>query len=184
MVVTDGKLPEDKLFVAIHHQAALIRVEGRGSFKVSSSLKDFGLAAIEEGCRTAVFDMKSCISMDSTFMGVLAGLANRLRQAHPEGRVVLLNMAPRTRSLVATLGLDQIVASYQLGETPKEFEQATEWMRALEFLEQPAIGKKTTTEVMLEAHENLVRLSPENAPRFQDVLTFLREKIKKTSSST
>jgi hypothetical protein len=31
----------------------------------------------------------------------------------------------------------------------------------------------------LEAHENLVQVSPENLPRFKDVLTFLREDIKK-----
>jgi hypothetical protein len=35
---------------------------------------------------------------------------------------------------------------------------------------------------MLEAHENLVRLSPENLPKFKDVLAFLREDLKRPDS--
>ena len=34
-------------------------------------------------------------------------------------------------------------------------------------------------ETILEAHENLVELSPENLPKFKDVLTFIREDLKK-----
>ena len=36
---------------------------------------------------------------------------------------------------------------------------------------------------MLEAHENLVALSPENLPKFKDVLTFLREDLKNLNSN-
>ena len=39
---------------------------------------------------------------------------------------------------------------------------------------------RVTAETMLEAHENLVKLSPENLPKFKDVLTFLREDLKAT----
>ena len=177
----EGKLPDDKILVAIHESMALIRVQGRGSFKVSASLKDFGLAAIGEGCRTAVFDMTDCCGMDSTFMGVLAGLTNRLRVAN--GKLVLLNLSPRARNLVATLGLDQIVESHPTGQTPAAYEQVEKWARNLAVLDRTPPGKRTTTEVMIEAHENLVRLTPDNAPRFQDVLTFLRENLKKNAAS-
>jgi anti-sigma B factor antagonist len=104
----ENRQPEDRIWVAVHKQLALVRVEGRGSFKVSTSLKEFGQAAQKSGATTGVLDMGSCVGMDSTFMGVLAGWATRLRQA-PGGRLVMINMNSRTRSLVATLGLDLIV---------------------------------------------------------------------------
>src|SRR5450631_2319235 len=56
-----------------------IRVEGRGSFQNSPALKEFSRKLIDEGRRKFVVDLKSCLAMDSTFMGTLAGLAIRLR---------------------------------------------------------------------------------------------------------
>jgi anti-anti-sigma regulatory factor len=155
---------------------ALVRVDGRGSFKVSTSLKEFGQVALQAGATTAVLDMGRCIGMDSTFMGVLAGWATRLRQ-RPGGRLALINLSPRTRSLVATLGLDQIVQAYEAGPLPDDLHAAAALSEGLAALEPREESRATTTETMIEAHENLVQLSPENLPRFKDVLIYLREDL-------
>ena len=54
----------------------LIRIEGRASFVNSGSLKDFFAEMIRQGKRRFVVDFQHCTSMDSTFLGVLAGAAN------------------------------------------------------------------------------------------------------------
>jgi hypothetical protein len=36
---------------------------------------------------------------------------------------------------------------------------------------------------MLEAHEKLVEICPDNLPKFKDVLTYLRDDIKKQSDA-
>lgn len=172
--------PEDRVWVTLHKQLALVRVEGRGSFKVSTSLKEFGQASLEAGAITAVLDMGRCIGMDSTFMGVLAGWASRLRQK-PGGRLVLINLSLRTRSLVATLGLDQIVQAFEAGNLPEDLHAVAALSEGLSALEPREESRRTTTETMIEAHENLIQLSSENLPRFKDVLIYLREDLHKKS---
>ncbi|HOW97978.1 MAG TPA: STAS domain-containing protein [Kiritimatiellia bacterium] len=172
----------DGIQVAIQVPLAFIRVVGRGSFKISASLKEFAVHALDAGCRRIVLDMAECVGMDSTFMGVLAGLAFRLR-AVPEGRIVIVNLNPRTRGLLATLGLDEAVETHMAGATPADLEPLLARGEALTELPAEERGQAETARTMLEAHENLVRLSPENLPKFKDVLTFLREDLKKSGGA-
>lgn len=170
----------DGIQVAIQPPLAFLRVIGRGSFKISASLKEFAAHALDTGCRRLVLDMTDCVGMDSTFMGVLAGLAFRLR-AVPEGRIVMVNLNPRTRGLLSTLGLDEAVEAHLAGATPAELEPfLARGGKSLADLPMEERDQAETAQTMLEAHENLVRLSPENLPKFKDVLTFLREDLKKS----
>ena len=180
--MADTKQPEDKVWVAIHKNMALIRVEGRGSFKVSTSLKQFGNAAVDSGCTSVMLDMSACIGMDSTFMGVLAGLASRIKH-QSGGDVVMLNLAARTRGLVATLGLDQIIQAHQVDATPERYQAVLALTHEMSVLEPQDTSKVATAKTMLEAHENLVKLTPDNLPRFKDVLAFLREDLKRKTEA-
>ncbi len=174
---------DDRVWVTLHKELALVRVDGRGSFKVSTAIKEFGQAALQAGATTAVLDMGRCIGMDSTFMGVLAGWATRLRQ-RPGGRLVLINLTPRTRSLVATLGLDQIVQAYEAGPLPDDLRPVAALAEGLSVLESKGETQARTTETMIEAHENLVQLSSDNLPRFKDVLIYLREDLQKKTGAS
>lgn len=175
--------PVDKVWVALHKQVALVRVEGRGSFKSSTALKEFGRAALAAGCDTAVLDMADCVGMDSTFMGTLAGLATRLRQRE-HGAMILLNLNPRVRGLVATLGLDRLVQAYEPGNTPESLRGLLALSDSMRALETPETSRETTTRTMIEAHEQLLSLAPDNLPRFKDVLTYLREDLQRNSPPT
>jgi anti-anti-sigma factor len=172
----------DMLLVAMQGDYALVRVVGRGSFKVSTNLKQFGMAAIEADCRIMVLDMEHCIGMDSTFMGVLAGLAFRLQQ-QADGSLLLVNLNERTLHMITTLGLDQVVEPYLVGQTPKAYEQMLAPPTGLESLDGGAENRQTTAETVLEAHETLANLTPENAPKFKDVLVFLREDLQRAADS-
>ncbi|MCO5062554.1 MAG: STAS domain-containing protein [Kiritimatiellae bacterium] len=168
--------PTDRILVAIHKQVAIIRVEGRGTFKSSAAIRDFGRSALSSGCLTIVLDMADCVGMDSTFMGTLAGIATRLRQREG-GSLALLNLNERVRGLVATLGLDRLAKAYEIGATPDTLKGIAAISDSLRALETPDADQTATTRLMIEAHENLVSLSPENLPRFKDVLTYLREDL-------
>jgi anti-anti-sigma factor len=176
--LSELRQPEDRLWVTTHERLALVRVVGRGSFKVSTALKDFGLASQRAGAQVAVLDMTGCIGMDSTFMGVLAGWATRLRDQEG-GRMVLINLSARTRGLVATLGLDRIVQAYEAGPLPDDIRALAQVSQGLSALEAPEESQAATAATMIEAHENLVHLSADNAPRFKDVLMYLREDLRK-----
>jgi anti-anti-sigma factor len=171
--------PSDQVFVAIAGNNAVVKVEGRGSFKVSASLKQFGDTILQKRISFMIVDMAHCIGMDSTFMGVLAGLGSRLK-VH-DGRIALVNCTPRTRGLVATLGLDQLIQAYEMGKTPPAYTAILLGREPDKMLESVTGQDAATMRAMLDAHQNLVDLVPDNLPQFKDVLVFLREEIGRKS---
>jgi anti-anti-sigma factor len=160
----------DDLQAAIAGDKIFIRVTGRGSFKVSATLKQF-LAEItsKQPVSTVVLDLAECVGMDSTFMGVLAGLSGRLKQ---NGQTLeLINLSDKNTQLLATLGVDQVIAHYSHShghELPGRLTQS---------LPTAAATKKDLAETALQAHETLVELSEENRPRFKRVIEYLKADV-------
>jgi len=150
----------------------LIRIEGRASFQNSAGLRDFIQEMIRQGKKRLVIDFQNCTSMDSTFLGVLAGAGIELRKQQPPGSLVLVRLSQRNLELVRNLGLhrlllidDQAAPSDEAGQSLK-----------------PLGSHVNLTEVeharlVLQAHEHLVEADADNKNKFQDVLTFLRNRI-------
>ncbi len=175
----------DKLLVALSDDNAVVRVVGRGSFKVSSPLRDFGIAAIKMDAKRIILDMRDCIGMDSTFMGTIAGLSLRLRKQNPESEVVFLNLSEKTDSLLRTLGLNHITTTYLAGDEPDDiaalFSDSEEGYRVL--AQHREEDEQEATKKVLDAHEALVDISPDNITKFRDVIDFLREDLKNNSDA-
>lgn len=168
---------QDELLVAIRKCCAMVKVSGRGTFKAGPALKRFGAAAIEQGCEQIMFDMECCTGMDSTFMGVLAGLALRM-QREAKGIVVAMNLTPKTSSLLETLGLNRLVECYLPGELPDSLKVCLIEALDLKDLNLEDSDKRVSIETMLDAHQNLVELAPENLTRFRDVIAYLDQDLK------
>lgn len=177
----DAKVPVDQAFVAFSGGHAIVKVEGRGSFKISASLKQFGESVIQQKVSMILVDMLHCIGMDSTFMGVLAGMASRMKTY--SGQIVLVNCSPRTRGLLATLGLDQLISAYEAGQTPVTYEEILSGRIRRERLEDGSCQDAETIRTMLDAHQDLVALVPENLPQFKDVLIFLRDEVSRKAGN-
>jgi anti-sigma B factor antagonist len=178
--MADEEQGPDRLLVLVEGRIARVRVEGRGSFRVSPALKDFAVAALENGAHRLVMDFQACVGMDSTFMGVMAGLAFRFRQSGGEG-VTALNLSTKTRHLLATLGLDRLMETHKIGETPPDLSAppADETLIA----PPPAadLDRTLLTETMIEAHEDLIKAAPANFSKFKDVLQYLREDLHRST---
>jgi len=92
-----------------------------------------------------------------------------------------VNMSLRTRGLLATLGLDEVIEPHMAGDMPESLAGLLAGAGGeMPVLENPERSTRETAATMLEAHENLVRLSPDNLPKFKDVLAFLQEDLKKS----
>lgn len=165
--------PVDALLVATHLNTACVCVHGRGSFKVSASLKKFIVSAAEAGATRVIMDMDHCVSMDSTFMGVLAGIAIRFRNG--DRHLMLVNLHAETGSLLETLGLDQLLETHTPVTTAAALKEELGAMLDFSELSQPAEDKSVTLQTMLEAHESLIDASPSNAPKFEDVISYLEK---------
>lgn len=168
----------DTILVLLKGPIAFVRILGRGSFKVSGSLKEFGARISHMPNIRLVMDLSECISMDSTFMGVLAGLSFQFRKQQAE-RIQLVNVTPKLQGLIATLGLNHLVDTIEAGSLPEEYTTVLGQQPPLEELPTPVTDKENVARIMLEAHENLVRASQDNIARFKDVIAFLREDLKR-----
>jgi len=168
------------LEVARQGATAYLRVLGRATFKVGPVLKQFGTAAIADGCTRMVLDASACESMDSTFMGVLAGMATRLAR-QTGGKMIVLNVPDKLFEILSTLGLDQLMECRRLGAAPAPLVEPPLSVRALSPIAVAVADLQTTQHVMLEAHTTLAAVSAENQLRFKDVLTYLREDGRRTA---
>lgn len=171
--------PRDQLLVAVHGDTAYVHVRGRGSFKVGTALKRFGQGAMDASCRDIVLDLSDCLGMDSTFMGVLAGLAFRLRD-QGRGEVCLVNLNEANGDVLTTIGLDQVFRMYPENATPDAYGAVLDHWNDKEELPRPPETRRETAETMIDAHRQLVKASPDNLPRFKDVIAYLHDDLQNT----
>ncbi len=160
----------DDLQAAITDNTVFVKVIGRGSFKIAAPLKQFiSKVASHQSISTVVIDLEECIGMDSTFMGVLAGLSGRLKQTNQ--LMELINLSDKNAQLLKTLGIDHVLSFYATAHGHQLSAQETE------SLPTDQVSKKDLAETALQAHEKLVQISEENLPRFKRVIDFLKEDV-------
>lgn len=147
----------------------VVRIEGRASLQNSGCLRDFIQEMLCRGKTRFVLDFQHCASMDSTFLGVLAGAALELRKAGPGGSLVIARTSQRNLELIRSLGLHRL-----LTVDPGDAVNANCCVTPLECRERTEIEM---ARIVLEAHENLVSADEANRGKFQDVLTFLRNRV-------
>jgi hypothetical protein len=82
-------------------------------------------------------------------------------------------------SLLKTLGLDRLIDAYESGSLPEDLKAHLCAVVDTAALETAAEDKRTTLETMLSAHQDLVRASPENLPKFENVLDYLSQDLRK-----
>ena len=171
---------DDSLFVATGESCVFIRVTGRGSHKTSPALKEFCATMMEKGYRLFIFDLEHCTSMDSTFMGVLAGIARRLPHSTD---AVLINLNPKTSEILQTVGLDRLVRCNHVGSLDADLRNKISKITAGSALGAGKADKKTAAETVLAAHEDLVAACPDNLPEFQNVLEFMRKEVERLGAA-
>ena len=150
--------------VGVAEPSVWVRIEGRGTFQNSAGLKEFAAEMMRRGHRDFIVDLATCELMDSTFLGTLTGIALGLPAG---GKLTVIRANERNRGVMQNLGLDRIFAV--LESTP---------VAAPGRLEDAETNPPQTArrEAIVQAHENLAAVNPENAIRFKDVLDFLQQK--------
>ncbi|MFZ0341205.1 MAG: STAS domain-containing protein, partial [Gaiellaceae bacterium] len=158
--------------VDAYSDPVVVRIEGRASFLNSASLRDFVTQILKSGKSRFVIDFLRCTSMDSTFLGVLAGFALELRKVVPKGSLVLTRMGQRNLELIRNLGLHKLIV-IDSGEAGSAADACATP------LDQAAKGELENARLVLEAHENLVSADETNRGKFQDVLVFMKNRVEK-----
>lgn len=156
--------------VDAYSDPVVVRIDGRACFQNSPCLRDFITEMLRQGKKRFVLDFQTCTSMDSTFLGVLAGAALELKKTAPDGSLVLARVGQRNLELIRNLGLHRLLTvdaeGFQMGFDKCDKALVCEDHSELEH-----------ARMVLEAHENLVTADEANRTKFQDVMAFLKNRV-------
>jgi len=149
-----------------------IRPEGRGTFLESPLVGNFISAALETGRSDFVVDLEACSGMDSTFMGMLAGLGINFRRKGV-GKLTIVGTTEKTKSSLIELGLHHL-SRIEPEEGP--------WIGRLEEFRTGLIPITDDDDTdkeshVLQCHENLCVADEKNLERFKTVLDMLGSKM-------
>src|SRR5882757_7715654 len=157
--------------VDAYSDPVVVRIDGRACFQNSACLRDFISEMLRQGKTRLVLDFQNCASMDSTFLGVLAGAALELKKTAPGGSLVLARVGQRNLELIRNLGLHRLL-TVDAGNFPMNFGNCDTALNC-----PPNRSELENARMVLEAHENLVSVDEGNRAKFQDVMAFLKNRV-------
>lgn len=168
--MADTAAAQPVYLVDAYSDPVVVRINGRACFQNSACVREFVTEMLHQKKTRFVFDFQNCASMDSTFLGVLAGIALDLKRVPGGGSLVLARMGPRNLELVRNLGLHRLL-TVETGDFPMSFDGAAQPIPCRDHTE------LEHARLVLEAHENLVTADESNRSKFQDVLAFLKNRV-------
>ena len=151
--------------VHVTPENAFVRVFQKASFLNCAPLRSFFEECLVVGRRNYVVDFQECSSMDSTFLGILVGLAMKLRKFEDDGRLTLINLKDRNLETVRNLGIHKIA-----DVNPDDLSSDE---RELNDLESNEGRESVGSETICQAHKTLMELNDRNSKMFCDVVNFL-----------
>jgi anti-anti-sigma regulatory factor len=167
-----------KLLVFVSAQLACVKITGRANFASSIDFKTLIHELLAKGFTCFVLDLTECVLMDSTFLGVLAGLGLQLssgQSGQPTGEAIeLMNPNPRVSELLENLGVLHLFRIVT-GPVPQLANGKDE---PAAYAGVTATREEVVTNC-LEAHKLLMALDPANIPKFKEVTQFLAEDLKR-----
>jgi anti-anti-sigma regulatory factor len=164
------------LMVAVFDQVVCVKICGKADFTSSLDLKKLINELWERGYNRFVFELCECVTMDSTFLGMLSGIGLKFYdgKALRGSPLELFNPNPRIAETLDNLGvahLFKITIAEPLTENYQPLAKA------------PGTTRADVTRTCLEAHKTLMGINPENALKFKDVAQFLAEDLKRQEIS-
>lgn len=167
--------PVAKIFVQVCGTEVRARICGRANFAASPDFKMLITSMEAKGFQQYVLDLNDCLIMDSTFVGVLASLGDRMDQAGSDAFVELARPNERIVELIDNLGIADM---FRITERD---------IGALENCQEVDASGAGHTKVelsrtSLESHTTLMHTCPDGVAKFKDVTEFLAEEIKRLES--
>lgn len=157
-----------------------IRCLGKGNFLNSPLLKRAGEIYIESGKALIVVDLEACTGMDSTFMGTLAGLAIKLDKKRG-GALHIARADEKSKDSLDGLGLD-----FLMEINPEEAVWKADLATiedSLKAQESPGDEEGDPAQFVLEAHQTLSEVNPENRGKFLAVVEMFENEVRHRKSN-
>lgn len=158
-------------YVASAKLKVFIKVEGYATLNNSFLFKEFVETMLQCGHRDFIIDLSLCKGMDSTFIGILAGIHAFFDKAnskkHP--RVTLINVSTYNQNLLDGLGISQILNIKKDITTIPHI--------PMKMLQNSSISPNARIKMIQQAHQNLSNLNDTNKQKFADFLAMIEQEL-------
>ena len=170
---------ESMRFASVGSGVYVIDILSRANYAIAPDLRQLverlSQEEIEKGEKYAfIFNMEKVDTMDSTFMGALAGIALRQRK-DCASKIVLCNLNEHCQQLLTTLGVSHFV---ELRSAKDATVAQSEWQT----VDKATLSKVEMTTMMLESHLTLSNLDSNNEVQFAGVIDFLKKSLDNQTS--
>ena len=142
------------------HDALYVRIRGLASMTTAPTFEAFTEGALSKGVQQLVLDLEHCSGVDSTFMGLILSLSNRLREEFDGAAgIVLVNVDDHAQRQLSSVGVDAFV-TIRPGETRLP--------PALKLTAVDAVDSsdRERLKLMVRAHKELVAADARNRAKF------------------
>jgi anti-anti-sigma factor len=148
----------------------VLRYFGRVDYMLATSINRFADQLLEKGgIGGLIFDLTEAENLDSTNLGLLARLAERVRTAGG-GKSVIVSTSDNINCVLRSMCFDQI---FDIVTDPAEFSA-----EGTDEIEAAPQSQEELLNTMLDAHRTLVTLSEADRLQFQDVVACLESELK------
>lgn len=156
----------DSVFLACKTtDSIIIQIVGFANYTRAASFSDFIKQTLEQNYRKYCILFKDCSGIDSTCLGVLAGLLLTLKRCG--GLCLFCGLQPRQLECVQKVGLDKFAII--VDQAPGNFSDKPC------ALPETSISK-INPDLILDAHKFLLEIDAHNEEHFQDVVALLEGK--------
>lgn len=160
-------MQESTIAADVGDAEASLKISGRATFVFGQDLREFFSRVNAAGVKQIVVDAAECVSMDSTFMGVLAMQA--MEKGAGTGKVIIANPTTKVVDQLKGLGILRYFTVAERNLSVKSWIPLGDLVRGLRK------DEASLRNTMVEAHEALGAANPENVDRFRQVVELLRK---------
>ena len=148
----------------------VLRYFGRVDYMLATSINRFADRIIQKGgVGGLIFDLTEAENLDSTNLGLLARIAERVRTAGG-GRSVIVSTSDNINCVLRSMSFDQI---FEIVTDPTDFSTVED-----DEIEAEPQSQEELLNTMLDAHRTLVSMSEADRLQFQDVVACLESELK------
>jgi len=156
--------------VVFTEKIIIILVQGSANAELAYDLKEFFDSIKSPYKFDYIIELSEAKYMDSTFMGVLTGFAMKLGV---KGKKIILNkVCPDIYNSLKLCCLDEVFSITDSFDF-------TAYKNRLHYFRSSKFSEEDMALHILEAHENLMKVSKKNALKFKKVVDFLKHDIDK-----
>jgi len=167
---------ENHIGVAVIGTNVYMKPVGLAGQENSLGVPDFLDAMFRAGCRSVSIDLRDCVAMDSTFLGVVAGAATAA--PHLAGKkVVILNASEGAIRTLQRVGLLPLLCVHEGDVQPPEGIE----LRQIDLMHFPKTERERLV-MIKNLHKELAELNELNRETFGSFIAMLEDELKSTAN--